>query len=145
MALPVDYPKVIDKTIAAGIVVTVVPGDPNFDLILQRAPQSAGVPGTPVDIGRIPAAPRSGVFVLDPLPVDGTVYYYRARHVRTSWTDGPASPWSRPSKAAALASLPTSLVTLQPVIGDGSVSPNMIGDDGIVTIGPNGRVQLIFN
>ena len=150
MALPVEYPKIIDKTLPAGIVLSLVPGDPNFEIMLSRAPQSAGLPntGAEVDIGRYPPVPASGAYVVDPLPVDGTVYYYRVRHVRAGWTDGPRSPWTRASKAAALAQSPTVLTPIPSTLADTVVTPptldpHVIVPDG-VDIVRNGDIEQGF-
>lgn len=142
MALATDFPIVYPLPTKTGIVVGIVPGDPSFEIELQRAPQSSGAPGTPVTIARLAPFPATGSFYRDLLPIDGAVYYYRHRHVRTGWTAGAYSPWTR---AATAQDMPIIVPLPIPVLADGSVTPDMIGDDGIVTLGPNGREQLIFN
>lgn len=147
MALPNTYPKITDKLTPTGIVLSIVPGDPNFNLALYRAPDAGGAPdtGNEVLVAQYPPAPLTGAFVVDYLPVDGQVFFYRFCHVRAGWTDGPKSPWTRAAKAAVLASSPTALLPIPGSFAPGAVSDESIGADGTIVFGPDGRDDLIFN
>ena len=96
MALPAGYRKDTTALRRTGIVVGLLPLDPNFEVELQRAPESAGAPdlGNAVIIDRLPPIPLTGLTYVDPLPVDGANRYYRCRAVRTGWTDGDWTPWT---------------------------------------------------
>ena len=159
MALPADFPIVSPTTwVQSGIVVSIVPswsnrasnGEPatNFVVELQRAPDSSGVPGTPVTIANLPPIPRTGAFYTDTLPFDGAKRYYRFRHIRTGWTAGAWSPYTRGAIPVFLDALipvnPTGPIPI-PTMGDGSADPTALDPGSTVTFGPTGRVQLFFN
>ena len=152
MALPSTFP-IIPPTapVMTGIIIGLAPTDPTFEMEIQRAPDSSGVAGTPVTIARIrPFPPGSGAHYTDRLPVTGTLYYYRHRHVRTGWTAGAWGPYSRAGTAKFLDGSnlpPASPVPFNPIPpdADGTVSDESVGTDGIIVLGPDGRDDLVFN
>lgn len=74
-----------------GVVLTLYP---NFDILtglsstdpieVQRAPDNAGAPGTPVLIDYLPPIPARGQVYTDPRPLSTAVWWYRHRHVRAA-------------------------------------------------------------
>src|SRR5437016_9529170 len=95
-----------------GIVLTVVPGNPIFDIEIQRAPDSAGSPnvGSAISITQIPAPiPESGAVYVNYLPITGAIYYYRARSRASGYSDGDWTAWTVGASAVVL-----DLAPLQP-------------------------------
>lgn len=75
-----------------GIGVNLIPGDPRFQVELQRAPDNgSGGPGTFATIQQLPPLPAASTFV-DLLPDDGAFRHYRARHIAPGY--GPSANWS---------------------------------------------------
>lgn len=146
MALPDTYVKATTRTTVAGIVLSIVPADPNFDINLYRTTDSGGVPNAGAEelVGTWPPFPASGDYIFDALPVTGTIYYYRIAHSRPNWTTGAKSPWSRPAVASALAVRPDSRLPIA-TVPDAGVSDESIGADGVIVYGPDGRQDLVFN
>ena len=102
MALPREFPIRPRTPVFRVVTLEIFPGagrasnrEPatHFEIELQRAPDSSGVPGTPVTIAQLSPAPRSGVCYRDLLALDGARHYYRFRHVRDGWTSGTWSAW----------------------------------------------------
>jgi hypothetical protein len=152
MALPSSYPKV--ATVAPfymGIAIFIVPGDPTFEIELQRTTDSGGAPnvGAAVTIAQLPPPPKSGVRYRDTLPMDGAKRYYRFRHVRTGWTPGDWTGWTRSAIPGDINNLPAnpgiSGPPGDPTIGGGSVDRTGLEGVTTTTFGPNGRAQLVFN
>lgn len=88
-----------DRPAEYGVILGLLPGERGFDVRLQRAPDSAGSPGTYADVAFFPAAHLSDrVTEYIDLTGPGT-YWYRARHERLGWTDG---AWATAVAAAAV-------------------------------------------
>ena len=152
MALPSNFPIIPPVApVIAGIMIGLAPTDATFEMEIQRAPDSSGVPGTPVTIAQVaPANPSQGTLYMDRLPVTGTLYYYRFRHVRTGWTAGSWGPYSRAATAQFMdgSNLPPAHpfpFAPGPDSPDGTVSDETIGADGIIVLGPDGRDDVSFN
>lgn len=152
MALPGNFPIFPPVApVQSGIIIGLAPTDATFKMEIQRAPDSSGVPGTPVSIDEIPPSPLgSGVHYTDILPHTGALYYYRFRHIRTGWTAGSWGPYSRAATAKFLDG--RDLPPAAPVYSDpippnapGTVSDETIGSDGIIILGPDGREEYTFN
>lgn len=85
--------------VATGIPIELFPSDVQFDLVIERAPDVAGSPGTWVVIDRVRAQRLTGVTYIDLLPVNGVDYWYRVYHARLGYVNGPAT--TTPYAAAA--------------------------------------------
>lgn len=89
MALPTAFARERVTPITGVILVSIKPGDPTFEVELQRALDAGGgSPGTFASIITLPPMPSAGIVFADKLPLDGVLRYYRARHVRQGWNDG---------------------------------------------------------
>jgi len=71
-----------------GVPIAVWAADPAFQLVLERAPDVAGVPGTFAEIAVVPGATTMYV---DTLPVTGDVYWYRWIHRAGGYLDSAAT------------------------------------------------------
>ena len=88
------------RSFAYGVALRLVPGKDasstfwRYGFEVQRAPDSAGSPGTPEDIFRStqPLPSAGGVFV-DLLPSALTYYHYRWRHIGPGFNPGPYSAY----------------------------------------------------
>lgn len=71
-------PTVNDAALPTGIMLGLFPADPVFDFVVERAPDSSGVPGSYAVVATCRGATQ--VFY-DVLPADGATYWYRVAHV----------------------------------------------------------------
>src|SRR5882757_4180204 len=96
MSLPGNvFPRPF-SSLLMGIRVYVAPGDPDFLIEVQRAPDlGGGVPdaANAVSIAEV-TANLDGRIVTDLLPLDGALRFYRARHIRSGWTNGDWTSWT---------------------------------------------------
>lgn len=97
---PSILPRIGGGTSRSGIVISIVPGDVTYDIEVQRTVETSpgsGVPdaGVAVSIVQLPAPIlESGVTYTDALPVNGTVYFYRAREAGIHVDPGAWSGWT---------------------------------------------------
>lgn len=92
MAIPTDIVKRDGVQTLAGTVIALFPSDTDYDIEIQRAPDSAGSP----DVGNaesIAITPGEQQTYIDELPTDGDPRHYRIRHVRTGETASDWTPW----------------------------------------------------
>jgi hypothetical protein len=73
-----------DAGLPSGVAIAAWSADPAYQLVLERAPDVAGDPGTYAEIAVIPGTTE--VYV-DPLPLDGVVRWYRWRHRLSGYDD----------------------------------------------------------
>jgi hypothetical protein len=78
-----------DANLPQGVVLAIWPSSGAVTTILERAPNSAGVPGTYVEVAVLPGTVTSYV---DYLPKDGTTYWYRIKHRSGGKTDSAYIP-----------------------------------------------------
>jgi hypothetical protein len=74
-----------------GIGINMIPGDPAFQVELQRAPDSGGSPGAFATITTLPPMPAAMTYV-DILPHDNAFRHYRWRHIGPGYD--PSANWS---------------------------------------------------
>jgi hypothetical protein len=98
MSLPAGVnPTNLITTQRYGIILALASADSTLKFEIQRAPDSAGAPGTWVTIA--PAMPGSSLFYIDPLPNDNVIRWYRHRHVGLGFDP---SDWSTPVSGTPL-------------------------------------------
>jgi hypothetical protein len=73
-----------DAGLPSGVAVAAWSADPAYQLVLERAPDVAGSPGTYAEIAVVPGTTE--VYV-DPLPLDGVTRWYRWRHRLSGYDD----------------------------------------------------------
>jgi hypothetical protein len=110
MALPNTYPKeqVPAPGQAAGLSVSIVPGDTTFQIELQRTvDDGAGAPNAGVAevVAQLPPAPLTGIVFTEDLPMDNVLRFYRYRHIRLGYTAGAWSSWSN-GKVPGIVTIP---------------------------------------
>lgn len=76
-------PAVKDASLPVGIVLALYPFDQNFNIEIERAPDSSGSPGTYAALTTVPGTQQ--IFV-DYLPSNGATYWYRARSSLSGYT-----------------------------------------------------------
>ena len=88
-----QYIQFPDQGTLGTVYLKLVPGNVTAGFELQRARQSAT--GTYETVMMYPGnyIPAAGLLYIDSLPLDGSVYYYRGRHVGEPRSEG---PWSTP-------------------------------------------------
>lgn len=89
-----------------GLVVQIVPGDVTIPVVVELAPDVAGVPGTWAQVDNLIIRSRSGSPVSIPLPIVSTEsWWIRARHEGPGYAAGPNTTTARAYKAVSVSSL----------------------------------------
>lgn len=127
-----------------GNVLELFPSDRNFDIVIRRAPDSAGAPNLGA-ITTLAAVPGTTQFYTDILPADGATYWYGVGHIRNGYT----TVWSewKSSVAAVLPDrVPDSPTTLGAVAGmimNTAISPTRVVRLDAATAIPTSAVSWI--
>ena len=118
-----------DAQYPSGVALGLYAGNEGIPIEIQRAPDSGGSPGTFVTIADVPGTTQ--VFV-DPLPSDGAVRWYRARHVGSGLTVGAFTP----NVSSAPSNIPP--VVQRPPVPSASLDVNTTSTDAVVEIAWSG-------
>ncbi len=147
MALPEALKQLPTIPQWTGLIVQVVPGDPTTPIVVEIAPDAAGVPGTWTIFDTVLSPSRSGVPVMIPLPVNAAQsWWIRARHEGSGYNPGPYTTTSRAYFAVSVSAIgmQAAIATIYPLdrtlpLGDGFFSPR--ADNGIGTVVSVGVTQ----
>jgi hypothetical protein len=112
-----------------GVALALFAADPAYDFEVQRAPDSAGAP----NVGAAATLPQNAKgtdrIYIDPLPLDGTLRWYRARHIGNGDTPSSYTDWISATPVA----IPTKITPPAPPTTVISRSPgNRTTVDGII-------------
>lgn len=77
-------PTVTNAALQTGVALALFASDVSFDIVIERAPDSGGSPGTFAVIAQVRGATQT---YLDVLPNDGATYWYRIKHALSSYAD----------------------------------------------------------
>lgn len=78
-------PSVADASLPTGIVLALYPSNTSYSIVIERAPDSGSFsPGTFAELAVVGG--HTDLYV-DPLPVTGTIYWYRIRHRLGGYAD----------------------------------------------------------
>jgi hypothetical protein len=143
-------PIVEDAQYPSGVALGLWAGNESLDIEIQRAPDSAGSPGTWETIATVPGS--TAVFV-DPLPSTGATYWYRSRHVGGGFTAsayqnnlGPylASPWPWPIVSAVVGNIPPSLTRPSRTTPSIQINLSYQGSNSVTAWSAVGEVEIWF-
>jgi hypothetical protein len=143
-------PIVEDAQYPSGVALGLWAGNEALDIEIQRAPDSAGSPGTWATIATVPGS--TAVFV-DPLPSNGATFWYRSRHVgggftASAWQSdlGPylASPWPWPIISAVVGNIPPNLTRPSRTTPSIQINVSYQGSNSVTAWSAVGQVEVWF-
>lgn len=121
-----QIPTAEDAGYRTGVALALYASNDQYDLVLERAPDAAGVPGTWAALVRLPGG--TSVYV-DELPSNGATWWYRARHETPGLL---VSAWT-PNRAAIAGGVPDVLVRPIPFPATLDVSSTLDATSAVIT------------
>jgi tetrahydromethanopterin S-methyltransferase subunit F len=83
-------PSASDASLLEGVVLALWASNQVYDIVIERAPDAGGSPGTAVEIAVVSGSTTT---YIDPLPADGLLYHYRIAHRYGGFTQSAWTPW----------------------------------------------------
>ena len=116
-----------DGGLDGGIIIGVYITELDADTVIERAPDSGGSPGAWAIVGIL--RPGKRVFVDDNMPIDGSLYHYRAYHRRAGNDDSAATSSIGPYTAVPLGNIVIAELETQ-LLGSSAFVPVSSGGTG---------------